>query len=93
MSSSSRNFIGLDVSRSRSTSGPASKLSEIILLKLEVGTFSIEDLIRTIEADPTEVRGQIEALLNLKLLQSAGRGRLRISSSGKTALAAKLVSV
>ncbi len=94
MSSSSRNFTGLNVTRSQSTSVPASDLTEKILAKLEeVGPSPLKELTAAIGGDPVDVQGRILVLLNLKLVEKGKGVTLQVSAAGKSALASNLLSI
>lgn len=70
MTTSSRNFSTLDIARSRSTSGAATDISERVLMKLEEnGSLSEIDLTSAIGADQEVLRGYVEMLVNLKLVE------------------------
>jgi len=93
MITSSRNFSIVGISRARSTSGPTSDLGERVLTKLdELGSPSEDELLAAVGGDAASLRGCVETLVNLKLLE-ASAGNLRLSTSGKTALKLKLLSV
>jgi|HubBroStandDraft_4_1064222.scaffolds.fasta_scaffold611718_2 hypothetical protein len=94
MVSSSRNFATLNLTRKSSTSPPASDLAYKIVAHLrKVGSSSLEALISGVQEDPIEIKGRVEALMNLKLIEPAEQGCIRVSVAGEAALDLQLLSI
>lgn len=93
MSVSCRNFNLLDLSRSNSTSGPASDLPERILQRLDAASPSSEhELIDSVVGEPSDVLVAIQTMIKLKLINNTD-AKLQISEAGKIALQSELLSI
>jgi hypothetical protein len=53
----------------------------------------LEALISGVQEDPIEIKGRVEALMNLKLIEPAEQGCIRVSVAGEAALDLQLLSI